>query len=262
MDLINILIAYIWQFNDDSECSHLCCILSEIRPVEIVKPAKILSAETERVLLKHTRNPLVNELIPIVEFWDADKTVDQLKRIYGHNNDVSDQDGGLDCLPDVLLELVKTGHNSRSALSALGGALYYLKQAFLDEQLLRFAQFELLPCSVFSGFASKPYMVLDAAALENLEIFENSRNGESSGYNFLSITCTLSRWVLYVYISLKWCFFCSTLYAQLNQCVTAFGKRLLKSWLARPLCHVESIKERQEAVAGLKVDSLAMHFVF
>lgn len=214
----------IGQFNDDSECSHLCCILSEIRPVEIVKPAKILSAETERVLLKHTRNPLVNELIPIVEFWDADKTVDQLKRIYGHNNDVSDQDGGLDCLPDVLLELVKTGHNSRSALSALGGALYYLKQAFLDEQLLRFAQFELLPCSVFSGFASKPYMVLDAAALENLEIFENSRNGESSG----------------------------TLYAQLNQCVTAFGKRLLKSWLARPLCHVESIKERQEAVAGLK----------
>ncbi|XP_045796894.1 DNA mismatch repair protein MSH6 [Trifolium pratense] len=216
------------QFNDDSECSALCSILSEVRPVEIVKPAKLLSAETERVLLKHTRNPLVNELIPTVEFWDADKTLDQLKRIYGHNNDVSVQDGELDCLPDVLLELVKTGHDSRSALSALGGALYYLKQAFLDEQLLRFAQFELLPCSVFSGLASKPYMVLDAVALENLEIFENSRNGESSG----------------------------TLYAQLNQCVTAFGKRLLKSWLARPLCHVESIKERQEAVACLKGENL------
>ncbi|WJX79846.1 DNA mismatch repair protein msh6 [Trifolium repens] len=216
------------QFNDDSECSALCSILSEIRPVEIVKPAKLLSAETERVLLKHTRNPLVNELIPNVEFWDADKTLDQLKRIYGHNNDVSVQDGVLDCLPDVLLELVKTGHASRSALSALGGALYYLKQAFLDEQLLRFAQFELLPCSVFSGLASKPYMVLDAVALENLEIFENSRNGDSSG----------------------------TLYTQLNQCVTAFGKRLLKSWLARPLCRVESIKERQEAVACLKGENL------
>ncbi|CAK8544398.1 unnamed protein product [Lathyrus sativus] len=212
------------QFNDDSECSALCSILSEIRPVEIVKPAKLLSAETERVLLKHTRNPLVNELVPIVEFWDADKTLDQLKRIYGHSNDVSVEDGGLDCLPAVLLELVKTGHDNSSALSALGGAIYYLKQAFLDEKLLRFAQFELLPCSVFSGLASKPYMILDAVALENLEIFENSRNGGLSG----------------------------TLYAQLNQCVTAFGKRLLKSWLARPLCHVESIKERQEAVAGLK----------
>ncbi|KAK7337513.1 hypothetical protein VNO77_18092 [Canavalia gladiata] len=214
----------IGQFKDDLECSALCCILSEIRPVEIVKPAKLLSAETERVLLKHTRNPLVNELVPIVEFWDADKTVDELKRIYRNAKDVSLEDNGLDFLPDVLLELAKTGDDSKSALSALGGALYYLKQAFLDERLLRFAQFELLPCSGFGKLGSKPYMVLDAAAMENLEIFENSRNGDSSG----------------------------TLYAQLNQCVTAFGKRLLKTWLARPLCHVESIKERQEAVAGLK----------
>ncbi|KAK7284586.1 hypothetical protein RJT34_19335 [Clitoria ternatea] len=212
------------QFKDDLECSALCCILSEIRPVEIVKPAKLLSAETERVLLKHTRNPLVNELDPSVEFWDADKTLDQLKKIYRQSNDVSAEDNGLHCLPDILLELVKTDNGSRSALSALGGALYYLKQAFLDERLLRFAQFELLPCSGFGDLASKPYMVLDAAALENLEIFENGRNGDSSG----------------------------TLYAQLNQCVTAFGKRLLKTWLARPLCHVESIKERQEAVAAFK----------
>ncbi|KAK7259232.1 hypothetical protein RIF29_24833 [Crotalaria pallida] len=212
------------QFKDDLECSALCCILSEIRPVEIVKPAKLLSAETERVLLKHTRKPLVNELVPIVEFWDADKTVDQLKRIYRHTNDICVEDNGLGCLPDVLQELVKAGYDGSSALSALGGALYYLKQAFLDETLLRFAQFEPLPCSGFCDLASKPYMILDAAALENLEVFENSRDGGSSG----------------------------TLYAQLNQCVTAFGKRLLKAWLARPLYHVESIKERQEAVAGLK----------
>lgn len=170
----------------------MCCILSEIRPVEIVKPAKLLSAETERVLLKHTRNPLVNELVPIVEFWDADKTVDQLKRIYGNSNDVSVNNNELDCLPDVLLELVKTGDDSRSALSALGGALYYLRQAFPDERLLRFAQFKLLPCSGFGDLASKPYLVLDAAALENLEIFENSRNGDSSGYVCHMVICTVS----------------------------------------------------------------------
>lgn len=193
MDVINLLTAdyhlskrrvdfSIWQFKDDLDCSALCSILSEIRPVEIVKPAKQLSAETERALLKHTRNPLVNELIPGVEFWDAGKTRDQLKQIYGNANDVSVEDNGLDCLPNVLQELVKTGDNSISALSALGGALYYLKQAFLDERLLRFAQFELLPHSGFDDLASKHYMVLDVAALENLEIFENSRNGGSSGY--------------------------------------------------------------------------------
>lgn len=60
-------------------------------------------------------------------------------------------------------------------------------------------------------------------------------------------------------LSLFWekCFkfqFCfRTLYSQLNHCVTAFGKRLLKTWLARPLYHVESIKARQGAVASLRV---------
>ncbi|KAK9282095.1 hypothetical protein L1049_005007 [Liquidambar formosana] len=228
------------QFGDDSECSGLCCLLSELRPVEIIKPAKLLSPETERVLRRHTRSPLVNELVPSLEFWDAKKTVCEVKSIYRRINDQSVslssneenlhaldsyfEKDGLGCLPDVLSELVSAGESSTYALSALGGTLFYLKQAFLDETLLRFAKFELLLCSGFSDIPQKPYMVLDAAALENLEIFENSRNGDSSG----------------------------TLYAQLNHCVTAFGKRLLKTWLARPLYLSDSIRERQDAIAGLR----------
>ncbi|KAF8387740.1 hypothetical protein HHK36_026394 [Tetracentron sinense] len=227
------------QFGDDSERNALCCLLSELRPVEIIKPAKLLSPETERVLLRHTRSPLVNDLVPLLEFWDADKTVGELRSIYRHlkdqpvsgslteasfdtlNFDVEEASG---CLPDVLSELVSAGENGSCALSALGGSLFYLRQAFLDETLLRCAKFELLPCSGFANIPQKPYMVLDAAALENLEIFENSKNGGSSG----------------------------TLCAQLNHCVTGFGKRLLKTWLARPLYHPGSIMERQDAVAGLR----------
>ncbi|KAJ6972861.1 DNA mismatch repair protein MSH6 [Populus alba] len=228
------------QFGDDAECSSLCCLLSELRPVEIVKPAKMLSSETERVMVRHTRNPLVSELAPLSEFWDAEKTVQEVKTIYKRVGDLS-ASGPLNktdldttnlnvgeyrpgCLPSILSELVNKGENGSLALSALGGALYYLKQAFLDETLLRFAKFESLPCSDFCEVAKKPYMILDAAAMDNLEIFENSRNGDTSG----------------------------TLYAQLNHCVTAFGKRLLKTWLARPLYHLESIKDRQDAVAGLR----------
>ena len=37
--------------------------------------------------------------------------------------------------------------------------------------------------------------------------------------------------------------------------MTAFGKRLLKTWLARPLYNEEAIKERQDAVADLRVSS-------
>nr|XP_011465355.1 PREDICTED: DNA mismatch repair protein MSH6 [Fragaria vesca subsp. vesca] len=212
------------QFPDDLECSALSCLLSELRPVELVKPAELLSPEAEKVLLRHTRNPLVNELVPLLEFWDAEKTVCEVKSTYSRADDSQMEEDGFSCLPDVLSELIGARENGICALSALGGALFYLKQAFLEETLLRFAKFELLPSSGFGGIISKPYMVLDAAALENLEIFENSRNGDSSG----------------------------TMYAQLNHCVTAFGKRLLKTWLARPLYHVESIKERQDAVSSLR----------
>lgn len=175
----------------------MCSLLSELRPVEIIKPAKLLSPETEKVLLRHTRSPLINELVPTLEFWDAEKTVCKVKSIYRHidnqsvagypdeanpsNNNCKAEEDGISCLPDVLSDLMNAGKDGCYALSALGGALFYLKEAFLDETLLRFAKFELLPCSGFSGIPQKPYMVLDAAALESLEIFENSRNGDSSG---------------------------------------------------------------------------------
>ncbi|KAL5863022.1 hypothetical protein ACOSQ3_000536 [Xanthoceras sorbifolium] len=216
------------QVGDDLDCSALCCLLSELRPVEIIKPANVLSPETERAIMRHTRNPLVNELVPLAEFWDAEKTVEEIKTLYNNQPDKADSctvaEDGLSYLPDILSDLVSAGENGSLALSALGGTLYYLRQAFLDETLLRFAKFELLPCSGFGNIAEKPYLVLDAAALENLEIFENNKNGDSSG----------------------------TLYAQLNHCVTAVGKRLLKTWLARPLYNSALIKERQEAVASLR----------
>ncbi|WCJ22309.1 DNA mismatch repair protein MSH6 [Euphorbia peplus] len=226
------------QFADDEECSSLCSLLSEIRPVEIIKPANILSSKAERVLMRHTRNPLVNELLPLSEFWDAERTVCELEASYKHTNNQSTSgssntdacgtnshvEEGSSSMPEILLELKNKGENGSLALSALGGALYYLKQAFLDETILRFAKFESLPCSNVCDVEQKPYMILDASAMENLEIFENSRNGGSSG----------------------------TLYAQLNHCVTSSGKRLLKTWLARPLYHLKSIKDRQDAVAGLR----------
>ncbi|XP_077230446.1 MUTS homolog 6 [Tasmannia lanceolata] len=210
----------IGQFGDDSERHCLCTLLSELRPVEIIKPAKALSPETERVLMKHTRSPLVNDLVPFLEFWDAEKTVDEVRNIYRlFANGI-----GSGCLPDILSELVNAGENGKYALSALGGCLFYLRQAFMDETLLRFGKFEQLPCLGVRNAPQKAYMTLDAAALENLEIFENSRNGGPSG----------------------------TLFAQLDLCATSFGKRLLKSWLARPLYDIGSIMERQDAIAGLK----------
>lgn len=163
--------------------------------MEIIKPAGLLSEETERVLMRQTRSPLVNKLVPLSEFWDAEKTVKELHYLYmqitdnSHNQpaDSSNLETGKSCLeqkaclPDILSGLVTLGQGGCFALSALGGAIYYLKQAFLHETLLRYAKFELLPCSGVRETLQKPYMILDAAAMENLEIFENGRNGDSSG---------------------------------------------------------------------------------
>ncbi|KAI3980709.1 hypothetical protein MKX01_025274 [Papaver californicum] len=229
------------QFADDSERNSLCSLLSELRPVEIIKPAKLLSSGSEKVLLTHTRSPLVNELVPLLEFWSAEKTVTEVRSIYRRRKDqpvtlkksIEDsgtniEDGGLNDLPDVISELVNDGERGSYAVSAFGGCLSYLRKAFLDQSLLKCAKFELLPCSRFRDIHQKPYMILDAAAIESLELFENTRDGSSTG----------------------------TLYGQLNQCVTSFGKRMLKNWLVRPLYLAESIRERQDAVAGLRGDAL------
>ncbi|XP_020276973.1 DNA mismatch repair protein MSH6-like isoform X2 [Asparagus officinalis] len=236
------------QLEDDSERHCLCSILSELRPVEIIKPSKFLSLETEMVLKYHTRDPLINNLIPSLEFWDAEKTINEIKNIpwtstssalsdyvNGDNPDNSDtleKCSGI--LPDVLSELVTAGQDECCTLSALGGCLFYLRQAFLGETLLKCAKFERLQCSCFFDAAQKAYMILDAAALENLEILENNRNGGPSG----------------------------TLFAQLNHCVTSTGKRLLKSWLARPLYDKSLILERQDAIAEFKGSGLAYALEF
>ncbi|KAL4566956.1 hypothetical protein LXL04_022526 [Taraxacum kok-saghyz] len=194
----------IGQFEDDSKCSGLSCLLSQLRPVEIIKPMKSLTPETEKVLVRQTKSPVINELIPLEEFWDAEKTTCEIKNIYKRISSQSSLNESMsinDCLPQALSDLINTGNVGSHALSALGGTLFYLKKAFLDESLLRFEKFELLPCSGFSDSTTKPYMILDAAALENLEVFENNVNGSSKG----------------------------TLYEQLNRCVTASGKRLLKT---------------------------------
>ncbi|KAL6600784.1 hypothetical protein ACP70R_045069 [Stipagrostis hirtigluma subsp. patula] len=209
------------QFEDDPERHRLCSILSEMRPVEIIKPAKMLSPETEKALKNYTREPLINELLPSTEFWDAEKTIHEIKQYYSPSGKLSTVDDEQKCLPNLISELIGAGDRTYG-LSALGGCLFYLRQVLLDEKILPCAEFEPLACSGLINNIQK-HMILDAAALENLEILENAAGGLSG-----------------------------TLYAQLNHCVTGFGKRLLKRWIARPLYDRRAILQRQSAVATLK----------
>ncbi|XP_020521076.1 DNA mismatch repair protein MSH6 isoform X2 [Amborella trichopoda] len=240
------------QFGDDAERRRLCSILSELRPVELIKPTGALHPETEKVLIVHTRDPLVNELVPGLEFWDAERTISELTNLYklfkenialGCLSDTENLrvcenphigESELEYLPIVISELVGAGENGQYALSAFGGCLFYLRQAYLDESVLRFAKFESLLSLGVSNAPQRSYMTLDAAALENLEIFENNCNRGTAG----------------------------TLFAQVDHCVTAFGKRLLRNWLARPLNDIDSILDRQNAIADLKNAALSSALEF
>ncbi|KAG2634956.1 hypothetical protein PVAP13_2NG321800 [Panicum virgatum] len=213
------------KFQDDPERHGLCSILSEMRPVEIIKPGKMLSPETEKALKNNTREPLINELLPSTEFWDAEKTINEIKKYYSSadkQNNVDNVQDSLESLPNLLSELIGAGDKTY-ALSALGGSLFYLRQTLLDEKIVPCAEFEPLACSGIINNIRK-HMILDSAALENLELLENIRTGGVSG----------------------------TLYAQLNHCVTGFGKRLLKRWIARPLYDCRAILQRQRAIATFK----------
>lgn len=100
-------------------------LLSQLRPVEIIKPIKSLSLATERVLLRQTRSLV---LIPLEELWDAEKTMCEVKEIYKRisnqsclNESMSCSSDTKDCLPEVLSDLMNTGNVGSYALSALGG---------------------------------------------------------------------------------------------------------------------------------------------
>jgi hypothetical protein len=66
-------------------------------------------------------------------------------------------------------------------------------------------------------------LVLDAKALENLEVFENSSDRTATG----------------------------TLFSIIDKCSSSFGRRALRAWLCAPPRRVEDILERQQAVGAL-----------
>ncbi|KAI5077327.1 hypothetical protein GOP47_0007151 [Adiantum capillus-veneris] len=238
------------QCSDDLSRSRLRSLLSELRPVELVKPVGLLSEATEKALREETRNPLVTSLTPGSEFWDADRTIQELALFFGGKaekcairDDEASFEDGLLALPEFLQILAHSGNKAKASLSALGGCISYLRRALLDRRLLSSGRFEFLPGSDFylesplKNNASlkilpmnifvddqEPYMVLDSSALENLEILESSHDGSPRG----------------------------SLFAQLDHCVTAFGRRLLRQWIVRPLLRLDAIVDRQNAVEDLK----------
>lgn len=183
------------------------------------------------------------------EFWDASRTVQELKhRRYFHatGRDGQERKGADDSTsngvadwPPILRAVVDGGNDGAMALSALGGATWHTRRALIDHDLLSMKRFvayipsdmkqsaasatsssapndnkeagalpsaSSLPGSS-TGISAQSHMVLDGVSLSNLEVLRNSSDGGEKG----------------------------SLWAFVNRCSTAFGRRLLKDWVLKPL---------------------------
>ncbi|GJN32220.1 hypothetical protein PR202_gb20709 [Eleusine coracana subsp. coracana] len=115
--------------------------------------------------------------------------------------------------------IYETSVNQDAAVCALGGLIGHLTRLMLDDAL---TNGEIRPYHVY-----QTCLRMNGQTLMNLEIFRNSFDGGSSG----------------------------TLYKHLNHCITAFGKRLLRSWICHPLKDVDVINRRLDIVEGFIQDS-------
>lgn len=119
--------------------------------------------------------------------------------------------------PEALQEL----KGDDLVMSALGGLVSYLKFLKLERPLLSQGSFE-----VYNPIQRNGTLILDGQTLVNLELFSNNLSGGSEG----------------------------TLFNLLNKCVTPFGKRMFRQWVAHPLCDIVRINERLDAVDMLNAD--------
>ncbi|CAF3104902.1 unnamed protein product [Rotaria sp. Silwood2] len=227
---------YIGQFEDDRYLSRLQTLLAQYPPAQILCEKNKLSEKTKKVLtLTHAK---MEYLIANKEMYETTKTLDILR----DDTYFKDEKGNLQW-PDAFQHVFNEGKeltcgdqqglhvrsNFQLSMRALGGIIWYLQHCLVDKELLSMRKFsifqppdeniELKEASTFK----QQNMILDAATLYNLEILSNSRGGKEGS---LLYTC--------------------------DRCSTHFGKRLLSRWLSAPLCNVNEINERLNAIDALR----------
>lgn len=231
---------YMGQFEDDNNLSNLNILLAHHTPTEVLYERGNLTQLAYQAIMK--TGARLTPLKPIKEFWQVKKTLNHLK-----TNQIYADEVGRCKWPQLLKDMFEGDNKSEDiisldphdshklALYSFGAIVYYLNAQLIEKQVLKCTALEqyitplrsLKRNELQTGAVSQtPPMVMDHIALRNLEIFVNS-----------SGTTT------------------STLFHSINHCKTHFGQRLLKNWLCSPLCDVNQIEHRLDAVETLMSNS-------
>ncbi|KFH47352.1 DNA mismatch repair protein-like protein [Hapsidospora chrysogenum ATCC 11550] len=201
-------------FVDDADRTKFETLIAQTSPRELLLEKSRVSTKTLRILKNNTSPTTI---------WTHLRPVtefwdaDTTVRELNCGNYFITQDGSDDIWPETLQQY----KDDELVMSAVGGLVSYLKFLKLERPLLSQGSFES-----YSPIQKNGTLILDGQTLVNLELFANSVNGGPEG----------------------------TLFSLLNKCVTPFGKRMFRQWVAHPLCDIRRINERLDAVEMLNSD--------
>ncbi|KAM3525478.1 hypothetical protein MY4038_007268 [Beauveria bassiana] len=205
---------FLTDFIDDVDLTKFETFIAQIGPREMLLEKSHLSTKANRILKNNTSPTTI---------WTYLKPdvefwdADTCRRELNAANYFSTEKGSEGSWPEAL---EKEKDNDR-VMSAVGALIWYLRFLKLERPLLSQSNF-----SLYNPIQKNGTLVLDGQTLINLEIFSNSVNGGSEG----------------------------TLFQLLNKCITPFGKRLFRQWVAHPLQNIDRINERLDAVDMLNKD--------
>ncbi|KAI1748878.1 DNA mismatch repair protein msh6 [Xylaria castorea] len=206
---------FITEFEDDVDLTKFETLVAQTSPRELLLEKSRISTKALRILKNSTSPTTIwNYFKPGTEFWEAELT----RRELGCNGYfASDDDEEEGVWPETLSE----AKDKDLLMSALGALVQYLRVLKIERNLLSQRNF-----TWYNPIHKNGTLILDGQTLINLEIFANSVNGGADG----------------------------TLFSLLNRCVTPFGKRLFRQWVCHPLCNIQKINERLDAVGMLNAD--------
>ncbi|OTB17517.1 hypothetical protein K445DRAFT_316134 [Daldinia sp. EC12] len=206
---------FVSEFEDDVDLTKFETLVAQTSPRELLLEKSHISAKALRILKNNTSPTTI---------WNYFKAgsefweADLTRRELDCNGYFTETEGAEERWPSTLAE----ARDKDLLMSALGALVQYLRVLKIERSLLSQGNF-----TWYNPIHKNGTLILDGQTLINLEIFANSVNGGSDG----------------------------TLFALLNRCVTPFGKRLFRQWVCHPLCNIEKINERLDAVDMLNADT-------
>ncbi|KAI5857414.1 DNA mismatch repair protein Msh6 [Durotheca rogersii] len=205
---------FISEFEDDVDLTKFETFVAQTNPQELLLEKSRISTKALRILKNNTSPTTI---------WNHFRSgtqfweADLTRRELECNSYFAEHEGAEEHWPKALAE----ARDKDLLLSALGALIQYLGVLKIERNLLSQGNF-----TWYSPIQKNGTLILDGQSLINLEIFANSVNGGPAG----------------------------TLFTLLNRCVTPFGKRLFRQWVCHPLCNIQKINERLDAVDMFNAD--------